>query len=165
MMPLGHVGIPLFVLLFKDDMDFDVRLLVLGGLLPDIIDKPLGHLILPENNGRIFAHTLLFAVMVLISAMIWRRLVPLSLGVSGHLLLDGMFLEPRSALWPLFGGFPSTDYDVIDWIHAYLEPYVIAEEVAGLLIILAVAWRFRLFRWANIRQIFMSGRTASRPNQ
>ncbi len=164
-MPLGHVGIPLFILIFKDDMDFDIRLLVIGAMLPDIIDKPLGHLILPENNGRIFAHTLLFAIALLISAVVWRKLTPLSLGVSGHLLLDGMFLEPESALWPFFGGFPSTDYDVINWIYAYLDPYVIAEEAAGLLMIAFIVWRFRLFEWRNFKELLRSGRTAPGANQ
>jgi hypothetical protein len=58
MMPIGHLGIPMLPFLFKNDPDWDIRLLILGSLLPDLIDKPLGHIILPENNGRIFAHTL-----------------------------------------------------------------------------------------------------------
>ena len=40
----------------------DIRLLLIGSLLPDIIDKPVGQLIFREtfSNGRIFSHTLLF---------------------------------------------------------------------------------------------------------
>ena len=40
----------------------DIRILMMGSLLPDIIDKPVGRLLLRDtlNNGRIFSHTLLF---------------------------------------------------------------------------------------------------------
>jgi len=42
---------------------FDLRLWVLGGLLPDIIDKPVGFLFF--NNGRIFSHSLVFFLLLL----------------------------------------------------------------------------------------------------
>ncbi|MBN1539586.1 MAG: metal-dependent hydrolase [Candidatus Thermoplasmatota archaeon] len=147
MMPLGHIGIPLVPFLMMKDNVFDRRFLffvVLGGLLPDIMDKPLGHLVLPENNGRIFAHTLLFALVVLMAALAYRPFMPFSLGVSTHLLLDGVWFDPQGSLWPLMGPFRSTDFDVANWLHAFTEPYTIAEELFGLAVIILVARRFFL---------------------
>jgi len=44
----------------------DYRLLMLGSMLPDIIDKPLGLWLLVDvfSNGRIFAHSLLFTTLL-----------------------------------------------------------------------------------------------------
>ena len=44
----------------------DIRLLLLGSLLPNIIDKPLGQIIFRESlsNGRIFTHTFLFLILI-----------------------------------------------------------------------------------------------------
>jgi len=158
MMPLGHLGIPLIPFLLKKDQDWDIRLLVLGAFLPDIIDKPLGHLILPENNGRIFAHTVLFAVVLLTTALAFRRLMPLSLGVSVHLLVDGIFLDPHGALWPLLGAFRSTDYELIRWLHAFNEPYTIMEELFGLTIIALIVWQYGLYSRKGLSRFLRKGR-------
>ena len=165
MMPLGHIGISFLPFLFKENGTWDVRLLVIGAILPDLIDKPLGHLILPENNGRIIAHSLIFSILVFIIALKYRRLMPLSLGVSLHQLLDGMFLETRSALWPFLGGFEATDYELIEWIHALTEPYVIFEEMLGLSIILLVAYRFGLFRPERILMVVRTGKLGPKRSQ
>jgi hypothetical protein len=165
MMPLGHLGIPMLPFLFQDDPRWDIRLLVIGALLPDIIDKPLGHIILSENNGRIFAHTLLFSVSLLLIALAYRKLLPLSLGVSVHQLLDGIFLDPEGALWPLFGGFESTEYRLVEWFDALLEPFTIAEELLGLSIILLVIFRFDLFKVRMILRTLRTGILGSKRGQ
>jgi GTP-binding protein len=46
----------------------DYRLVLIGSMLPDLIDKPLGGVILPLGNGRIYSHTLLFLLAVLVDA-------------------------------------------------------------------------------------------------
>ena len=65
MFPLGHVGfavgavVAIAVLLKRPQWlgEVDMRIVVVLAMVPDIIDKPLGHFILGEdlNNGRIFA--------------------------------------------------------------------------------------------------------------
>ncbi|MGA1873684.1 MAG: metal-dependent hydrolase [Thermoplasmatota archaeon] len=164
-MPLGHLGIPLVPFLLGREPDWDIRLLALGAFLPDIIDKPLGHLILSENNGRIFAHTLLFASLLLMAAAAWRPLMPLSLGVSSHLLLDGIFLDPRGALWPILGGFESTDYEVIRWLHAFAEPYTLTEELLGLAVLVFVLWKFGLYKKNRLARFIRTGRLRVPPGQ
>lgn len=146
MMPLGHLGIPLLVPILGRRIDIDVRLLMLGALLPDIIDKPLGHILLSEDNGRIIAHTMLFAAGILILGVIWRPGLSLSLGVSFHHILDGIFLDRETAMWPLFGPFESYDFEVTQWFEAFLEPYVIGEELIGLTILIFFIYSNGLYR-------------------
>ncbi|MFW3146205.1 MAG: metal-dependent hydrolase [Thermoplasmatota archaeon] len=158
MMPLGHLGLPLLPFLFKGEISWDVRLVVVGAVLPDLIDKPLGHLILPENNGRIIAHSIMFSAILLLSAVAWRPLMPVAYGTAVHQLLDGTFTEPQGALWPLMGGFRYTDYDVVRWLYAYTEPYVIAEEAAGAIVMISFMIIFGGFGWGNIRSLLARGR-------
>jgi hypothetical protein len=165
MMPLAHIGIPMLPFLFRDDPGWDIRLLVLGGLLPDLIDKPLGHLIMPENNGRIFAHSLIFALSLLLIALAYRPLMPLSLGVSMHQLLDGTFLDPGGAAWPFLGPFESTDYQLIEWIHALTDPYTITEEMIGLSIIILIVYRFDLLKWRRLLTAARTGRLGRKRTQ
>src|SRR4030043_727323 len=54
----------------------DIRWLMVGSLLPDIIDKPVGQYFFRDtfNNGRIFSHTLLFfIVLTAIGFFLYKR--------------------------------------------------------------------------------------------
>ncbi len=159
MMPLGHLGIPLLVPILGRRIDVDVRLLMLGALLPDIIDKPLGHMIMSEDNGRIIAHTMIFATLILIAGIIWRPGLSISLGVSFHHILDGIFLDRETALWPLFGPFESYDFRVSQWFDALLEPYVIGEELIGLMILIFFIYTNGLYRKDRIVRFIRNGRS------
>jgi len=74
----------------------DYRYLLVGSILPDLIDKPLGIYIFRESlsNGRIFGHTLLSAVVLLGAGwfLYTRRrrigLFCLGLVTAAHLVLD-----------------------------------------------------------------------------
>ena len=89
----------------------DYRLLMLGTLLPDIIDKPLGAWILGGtlSNTRIFTHTLLFVLLLAIVGICLYLITGrqgglwLSFGCLTHLCLDQMWLNPRTLLWPIYG--------------------------------------------------------------
>src|SRR3989304_152204 len=108
MLLLGHVGYTVgggWVaqrLRLKNPVDF--RLLTFMALFPDIIDRGLYLLILPDAaSGRLIAHTLafqlvLFAVLVVIRREFWIY----GLASLVHLALDA----PGSAeqvLWPVLG--------------------------------------------------------------
>lgn len=126
----------------------DIRLLFIGALLPDIIDKPLGHLFFREalSNGRIFAHTLLFLIIITLAGLyLYRRraklwLLVLAFGTLIHLILDQMWQTPQTLLWPLFGfSFPKEDITgwLSDTLHALLtEPSVYIPELLGAIIII-----------------------------
>lgn len=89
----------------------DIRLLLIGSLLPDIIDKPLGLFFFKEtfDTGRLFCHTLLFLILITLASYYLYRsrgktwLFALSFGIFTHLIFDEMWLVPETLLWPLYG--------------------------------------------------------------
>lgn len=125
----------------------DYRLILLGSMLPDIIDKPLGTWFLRDilSNGRVFSHTLLFAVLLAAAGMylyVSRRragLLCLSFGSIAHLYLDKMWLNPRTIFWPLYGwSFGKTD--ISHWLQKVLtslgnDPGVYIPETIGALLL------------------------------
>jgi membrane-bound metal-dependent hydrolase YbcI (DUF457 family) len=143
MYPLAHMGIPMLPFAITGRKVEGWYLIFLGGLLPDLIDKPLGHLLLPENNGRIFAHTLLLCITLFTLGLVNSRAMLVAYGVAFHLLLDTMFMDPSTALWPLMGGFPTTDFELVRWFQILKDPEVIAYEVVGLACLAAYLVRTR----------------------
>lgn len=148
-----HVGgtLWLFRWIFKDPT-VDVRYLTLGGLLPDLVDKPIGTLIAPDRFGasRLWGHSLLFAVAVMTLVMLFTRREPgrkpwmaLSVGVFLHLVLDAMWASRETFLWPFLGlGFTPgpTDYWTGFLARVAESPGAIAGEVVGL-VYLVIVWR------------------------
>ena len=147
----------------------DIRLLLIGSLLPDIIDKPLGHFFFREalSNGRIFGHTLLFLILLTIAGLYlyWRlsKIWPLNLsfGTLIHLIFDQMWQTPKTLLWPLFG-FAFEREDITDWIPNILnslltKPEVYVPELVGGAIIIWFTWivlrRRKFFSFIKYGQI------------
>ncbi|MFC2056686.1 metal-dependent hydrolase [Chloroflexota bacterium] len=129
--------------------NIDIRLLLIGSLLPDIIDKPLGHQFLRDtiSNGRIFCHTLLFLILIALAGLYLYRsrgktsLLTVSFGTFTHLVLDQMWRTPRTLFWPICG-LAFDRADVSDWImnifHALItDPQVFIPELVGMMIL---AW-------------------------
>ena len=84
---------------------------MLGSILPDLIDKPLGFLIFPSiGDGRLIAHSLigLISIMLIVAALLRSMLLPavLSVGVLIHQLLDEMWNMPVNWFYPFLGQFP-----------------------------------------------------------
>jgi membrane-bound metal-dependent hydrolase YbcI (DUF457 family) len=84
---------------------------LLGSVLPDIIDKPLGYLIFPEiGDGRLIAHAIIGLILIgIISGILLRDRAlagALMVGVLSHQLLDAMWQIPVNWLYPLLGPFP-----------------------------------------------------------
>lgn len=147
-----HLGGSLFLFrwIFRDP-DVDVRFLLLGAVLPDLIDLPLGTVILGLSTGELWFHTLAVAGMVLVVSIVvtdrtgpWRkRLVALSVGLFLHLLLDGMWTSTEAFLWPFAGwDFPSgpSPYWAGAWDRALGDPIRWLQELAGLVYLVWV-WR------------------------
>lgn len=126
----------------------DIRLLLVGSLLPDIIDKPVGHYFFRDtfNNGRIFSHTLLF--LILISAVgfyLYRRhrqvwMFTLAAGTFMHLVLDEMWITPATLFWPVLG-FTFEKAEINNWLsnifrELFSSPVVYIPEAIGLAILL-----------------------------
>lgn len=145
----------------------DYRFVILGSILPDMIDKPLGVFILRDelSNGRIFAHSLLFVVLLLLAALVWRRsfgsaLSLLALGAAAHLALDRLWMDPNTLLWPLLRWRPEKQ-DVSDWPSRILErlitdPNVYVPEIVGAAVVAALLASLVMGR--GLRRFVRSGR-------
>ncbi|MFQ5917791.1 MAG: metal-dependent hydrolase [Candidatus Binatia bacterium] len=145
----------------------DYRLILLGSILPDIIDKPLGIWLL--GDGRALAHSLLFsALLVALGLLLYARrrstgLLSLSFGSIVHLLLDKIWLDPGIFLWPIFG-WSFERGDASSWLERWLEtlttePSVYVPEVIGALLLGALF--FYLVRRGTLHSFVRTG-TADR---
>jgi inner membrane protein len=146
----------------------DMRLLLIGSLLPDIIDKPLGNFVLSGtlNNGRIYSHTLVFLVLLsLLGLFLYRRkqstgLFILSFGTFIHLILDGIWYNYETLLWPLFGfSFePAVGENFFASLVHILSTnsLVYVPEIIGLLLI--VWFAYQVIRRHQVIAFFQTGR-------
>ncbi|MFC1911833.1 metal-dependent hydrolase [Chloroflexota bacterium] len=148
----------------------DIRLLLVGSLLPDIIDKPAGLFFFREtfSNGRIFSHTLLFLILITAAGLIlYRRynrtwLMSFSLGTLTHLVFDQMWRSPQTLFWPLLGLSFGRE-DVSNWTSnifyaLFNEPAVYLPELVGIIILIGFA--YTLVRNKNLLHFIKSGRTS-----
>jgi membrane-bound metal-dependent hydrolase YbcI (DUF457 family) len=146
------VALGLVWLVFRDPA-FDYRMVVVGALLPDLVDAPFG--------GARLAHTLLAAVVVLAGVMIGTRgrrhrrrsLLAVPIGMFAHLVADGMWTRTEGFWWPFLGTDLSGRLPALDHGLAVL----LLEEAAGALI---VAWCWRRFRLTDPevrRRFFRTG--------
>ena len=126
----------------------DIRLLLVGSLLPDIIDKPAGLLFFRETFGssRVFSHTLLFLIVITTVGFYLYRcrrsiwLLTLASGTLMHLILDEMWLAPHTLFWPLLGISFDKIY-LMGWVSNIFQalisiPEVYIPEAVGLAILL-----------------------------
>ena len=154
---LGHLGIGLglaWLLAWKSPSRIDYRLVLLGAILPDLIDKPLGIALGLET--RIWAHTsvFLFTILALSFVPAWRALLFVGFGVATHLLLDQIWRQSYIALYPIDGWvFPSALFNAGSWFDTLLhDPFVQIGEVVGLVVLLTFAWRHQILSWKAFRE-------------
>ncbi|HUR24223.1 MAG TPA: hypothetical protein VMZ73_10165 [Acidimicrobiales bacterium] len=140
-MVLWFAGLALVIVwqVFRDTA-IDYRLVVVGAVLPDLVDVVLG--------GARVMHTLAASVVLLTLVMVgtrgWsgarRRLLALPIATFLHLVLDGMWSSTEVFWWPLFGvsfggaGLPSLSRPVA---------LVVLQEIVG---VGALAWWWQRFR-------------------
>ncbi|MDO5844261.1 MAG: metal-dependent hydrolase [Methanocorpusculum sp.] len=86
----------------------------LGGILPDLIDKPLGEVFLADSLdfGRIYFHTILIVLIILAVGIFIRRynkksvaLICIAVGMFLHQLGDFMWESLQNWMWPFMGPF------------------------------------------------------------
>ncbi|HEX3326331.1 MAG TPA: metal-dependent hydrolase [Actinomycetota bacterium] len=152
-MLLWHLGVGaalVYVTLGRRRIDY--RFILLGAILPDLIDFPLSFVFgWPGRRGP--AHTLLAVVVVTVLVLVafrgQRRLSWFGLGVGWltHLVGDGMWLVPRTFLWPAFGTrfgtTPPEPYAADLFVHPLSHLLTWGGEVVGLVI---VAWFWVAFQ-------------------
>jgi inner membrane protein len=129
----------------------DIRLLMVGSMVPDIIDKPLAFL--GFGNGRSITHTLLVFLVVLLTALYLyvnhkkTGLLAIAIGMFTHLVLDFMWVTPHTFLWPTDGwGFPTPVIrpgfgQIKEWWNTLLnDAGVDISDGIGLLVLLGAGW-------------------------
>ncbi|NVM44905.1 MAG: metal-dependent hydrolase [Candidatus Lokiarchaeota archaeon] len=150
-----HVAFPLLIFelpLIKRKFKFNRVALIVGSLLPDIIDKPL--LFMNLGSGRGISHTILF---ILISFMILHLIVKKKTDISVLFLLGMVFhLILDLPEVPLFFPFISYEFILIEvplelWLYTlFNDPTVYLTEIAGFLILIFILINNRLFNRKDI---------------
>ncbi|MCK9276547.1 MAG: metal-dependent hydrolase [Methanoculleus sp.] len=121
MYPLAHVMAGVLIGLVLAAIVGDRRVVALGALgavLPDPIDKPIGHIILAGtvNYGRIYFHGLTVFFLILLTGLLLYRhrrrigLLAVAAGMASHQILDGMWRHPVEWFWPFLGPLPQHHY-------------------------------------------------------
>lgn len=165
-----HLGgaLWLFRWIFRDPK-VDVRFLLLGAILPDLIDLPIGTMVLTGrySTGELWFHSLL-APTIYIGAVLLatrrgrRRRAWMALGVGWmfHLVLDGMWTSQEVFLWPFFGGISpgQTPYWSLAWERALHDPWRWIEEIVGLGYLIWLWIALRLNRSERRAGVLASGR-------
>src|SRR5215218_6160118 len=136
------------------DPAFDHRLVMVGALLPDVVDAPTG--------GRWIGHTLLASVVTLFGVMLLtrgrrnlrRHLIALPIGMLLHLVLDGMWTDRETFWWPLFGA--SLPDRPLPSVERGIGNFVL--EVIGFGILVWAWRRFRMGDRENLRRFLTTGR-------
>lgn len=149
----------------------DFRLVLIGALLPDIVDKPIWLVSASgfQWDGRGYAHSLLFNLALLLLgtavAAKWKRLwlIVLALCSLGHLVLDQMWLLPNTLWWPLLGGIARES--TRGWLSGMLanvlsNPAVWIPELAGFVVIVTAAARIAMDH--GLSEFLKSGRMGLR---
>ena len=144
----------LAVWLVFHDPAIDHRLVVVGALLPDVLDAVFG--------GARLAHSLLGSVVLLTGVMLGtrgrrllrRRLLALPIGTFLHLVLDAMWTRQDVFWWPAFGwsfrdeSLPSLDRGALN----------VVLELAGAAVLVWAWRRFRLFEPERRAYFLRTGR-------
>lgn len=153
---------------FRDEQ-MDLRFLMLGAILADLVDTPIG-LAFWELFGavRLAGHSLTVAALAMIAVLLStrrgrprKRWMPLAIGLLVSLLLDAMWRDPETLWWPFLGlefsspGF-ETAGDYLSWLLTDARTWLF--EASGLAYLVLLARRAGLFRPGARRAFMETGR-------
>lgn len=122
-MILWHLGVTtVIVYMTLGRRRVDYRFILLGAVLPDLVDGLLGLFLFEGPSGRWAAHSILAVVVVSVAIILGlkgeRRLSLFGIGVGWliHLVADGMWEAPETFFWPAFGNtFSATPAEPYSW--------------------------------------------------
>jgi hypothetical protein len=124
------------------DTAIDYRLVLLGAVLPDLIDAPFGG---ARVMHSVTASVALLAIVMLATIgrrPLRRRLLALVIGVFLHLVVDGAWTDAKVFWWP-FGGLSFDDAPLPSVARGWWN---VPLELIGLGVL---AWFWRRFRLAD----------------
>ncbi|MFX1570988.1 MAG: metal-dependent hydrolase [Promethearchaeota archaeon] len=154
MYPIFHIAVPLILTEIPRIKKYKINRfsLIIGALLPDIIDKPL--FLLSLADGRLFSHNLLFVIVSFLIVHIFTKgnktvSLPFLIGLSSHIILDLPFV-------PLFYPFISYNFYYIEeplnyWLRKlWTDPLVISTEITGIFFIIFIITYNKLYHFSDI---------------
>lgn len=154
---MGVAALVVYVTLGRRRIDY--RYVLIGAVLPDVVDGLLGPFWFEGPAGRWVAHSLVavvaVAVCVLLALRGERRLAVFGIAVGWllHLVGDGMWSAPETFYWPAFGtdfsAAPAEPYSWDLFVHPFDHAGTWAGEVAGVLVL---AWFWVAFRLGEGRR-------------
>ena len=162
MFPIFHIAVPLILLeipYIKNRYKFNRIALVIGALLPDIIDKTL--MLFKLSSGRGISHTLLFVVVsfIIVHLLVKRNYFisfPFLIGTLSHLILD----LPEI---PLFFPFIMYEFIYIDdplsgWLYSlFHDPLVFFTEISGIVVLIFILVSNKLYNRKRIINFLRNG--------
>jgi hypothetical protein len=147
---MGVAALIVYVTLGRRRIDY--RYMLLGAVLPDVIDG-LHALLTGDGFVRWVSHSLITVIAVAVVIILCfkgeRRLAVFGIAVGWllHLVADAMWEAPETFLWPMFGfEFDPTSIEPYSWdlfIHPLDHIGIWLGELAGLAIL---AWFWVAFR-------------------
>jgi membrane-bound metal-dependent hydrolase YbcI (DUF457 family) len=154
---LFHLATGFLIGLILTDLLHDGRWLIpsgIGAVLPDLIDKPVGYLLLEGyvEYGRILFHTFLaFSLVLAAGIVLWKfRQTPgalaLAAGIFSHQVFDSMWNETANWFFPFLGAPALTQNIPPGYVFLLLrDDFLNPSEwlMAGLLVIGYLLWRQR----------------------
>lgn len=151
----------------------DLRFLVFGALLPNIIDTPIAIVTWSSWQApRLGAHSLMFGSVVMVVVLIATRRgarrkqwMLLATGILMHLALDGMWREPETLWWPFFGlEFTRTELSTFgEYASGVMrDPWMWLGELVGL-VYLVFLWRSSGLQERDARRELLSTGRVSAP--
>jgi inner membrane protein len=165
---LGMTAVIIFVTLGRRRIDY--RVVLLGAILPDLLDKPIGRIFFEDTfqTSRIFGHTLAFVLILMTFVQVFlrgetaRRWFVLAIAALIHLALDAMWTQPVTLFWPLFGtDFPKDPVSEY-WLQVLLRPFEhpleALKELAGLAVLIYLGFAFDLFRKQRFKEFIRTGK-------
>lgn len=167
-----HLGTTVAVIFFTlGRRCIDYRVVMLGAILPDLIDKPIGVIFSERfDTTRLFAHTLLFTVVLLLAVQLTLRgkmartwfILPIASAL--HLVFDAMWNHPVTLFWPFFTtSFPASGGTWLDpFLHPFEHPIKWLMELSGAMLVLYFGWAYRLHDKPRLAAFLKSGRLTDR---
>jgi inner membrane protein len=165
---LWHLGVAaLLVYVTLGRRRIDYRYVLIGAVLPDVVDGVLGLVAFDGPAGRWVAHSLSAVIVVAVAVLVVlrgnsrRAAFGIPVGWLTHLVADGMWEAPKTFLWPAFGTeFSATPAEPYSWdllAHPLQHWTTWAAEAAGAAL-LAWFWvAFRLGREGRFRLFLRDG--------
>lgn len=152
---------------FRDER-MDLRFLVLGAVIADLIDTPVGLALFSRlQSVRLVGHTLAAAVLVMTFVLVRtrrgrprKRWMPIAIGMLLHLFLDAMWQDPETLWWPFLGldFSPAGAATAAEYARAVVGDWrTWGLEAIGLIYLVVLAQRARLGDREPRRRLWRTG--------